>query len=193
MKLFLAPRQKQNFNFLRRTMEKDGNRWQLPSEITLHILSFLGIKDLCVLDQVASFFHQLCELDELWLPFVSGPVAKLAISQYVTFALSPLCFCLFKLFLREVSCRLVMRCLHARWDGNNCAFGIREASPVGPAKPKKKRWALFSKKNKKAKEKVPEEKTPSTPPATSATKSGSCVKLVTSTHFPCFIVNLLTA
>jgi len=64
-------------------MEKDSNGWPLPSEITLHILSFLGIKDLCVLDQVALFFHQLCELDELWLLFVSGAVVKIAKRQFL--------------------------------------------------------------------------------------------------------------
>lgn len=38
----------------------------LPQEVTLHILSFLNIKDVCRMSQVASWLHSLCCVDELW-------------------------------------------------------------------------------------------------------------------------------
>lgn len=47
--------------------------WSLPTEITLYILSFLNMKALCVMDQVTSWLHPLCCVDELWEPLIFNP------------------------------------------------------------------------------------------------------------------------
>ena len=164
-------------------MEKDSNGWPLPSEITLHILSFLRIKDLCVLDQVASFFHNLCELDELWLPFVSDAVVNIATRQYATSfptlsSLSSLSDYSSQWPHRKMSCRLVMRCLRARWDGKNCTFGGK--AEEGSTN-KKKFWGLFSRKQKKIQENEAAKDTEALSAAGGAAplqRSGDCVNLV---------------
>mgnify|MGYP002395035387 FL=1 len=43
---------------------------ELPSELHLHILSFLHFNDLCILSCVASWMHLLCSRDEYWYQFV---------------------------------------------------------------------------------------------------------------------------
>ena len=53
--------------------------WEdIPSEITVTILSFVSMKELCVLDQVSSWLHRLSCLDELWRSFVRSSSAILA-------------------------------------------------------------------------------------------------------------------
>jgi len=64
--------------------KEEGNAWPTPSEITVVVLSYLDIKALCNMDQVSSFFHRFCVLDELWLPHVAPTVVKIAEQQYVS-------------------------------------------------------------------------------------------------------------
>jgi|ThiBiot_500_plan_2_1041550.scaffolds.fasta_scaffold96420_2 hypothetical protein len=62
---------------------EEGNAWPLPTEITVVVLSYLDINAMCKMDQVSSFFHRFCVLDELWLPLVAESVVKIAKQQYV--------------------------------------------------------------------------------------------------------------